>query len=205
MQGIVFPSSIQTRQIATMIARSLFARPFLRMATRPLRLRQFHVSPPRRYAVPEQPNWEEMMRNDPKLQDTLAKLARHPSALQAMQNVSRIIKDQGTAAHSLLLADHQADRSGLLRLRSQHPTNQDGRGQVDDEQRIQRSCQRGSQTATLLVEVGAFNLTHSAQLTEEMQKAGIEINPDVSDTFALAQNPPVNTTKKAFMEMMSNK
>jgi hypothetical protein len=126
-----------------MIARSLFARPFLRMATRQPRLRQFHVTPSRRYATPEQPNWEEMMRNDPKLQDTLEKLARHPSALQAMQNVSRIIKDQGTVAHSLPRLK-SSSLLGLFRLRSQYPTNKDGRGEVDDEQRIQRGGPKGS-------------------------------------------------------------
>uniref|UniRef100_A0A8H7K8F3 Uncharacterized protein n=1 Tax=Bionectria ochroleuca TaxID=29856 RepID=A0A8H7K8F3_BIOOC len=88
----------------------------------------------------------EMMYRDPKLRDTFEKLARHPGAILAMQNISQIIQNKGFQPGNM------PSKMDMLKL------------MMDKEFRRQHK---------------SVLMSNVTQLTEEMQNAGVEINPDV--------------------------
>ncbi|CAH0050647.1 unnamed protein product [Clonostachys solani] len=112
--------------------RRIISQPFIRVAARQLQATS------RRHASTGPPNMAEMMYRDPKLRDTFEKLARHPGAILAMQNISQIIQNKGFQPGKM------PSKMDMLKL------------MMDKE--FREAAQK---------------------LTEEMQNAGVEINPDV--------------------------
>ncbi|KAF4978159.1 hypothetical protein FZEAL_5404 [Fusarium zealandicum] len=133
-------------------ARRLIARPFLRIAARPI-----HVTA-RRFAAADPPNMSEAMMNDPKIRETFEKLSRHPPAMAAMQKLGEIVKSKGIYSKSLrlLLADRTEAVSRTGFDANTPPSKMD-----------------------MMKLVADYEFREAAQeLQTEMQNAGIKIQPD---------------------------
>lgn len=90
-----------TTHITTMLARSLLARSLPARSLRPAR--KLHAGARLRFATPTGSPTAEALMNNPKARDMFAKVGKHPAVVEAIVELSEILKRHGIGKHVVQL------------------------------------------------------------------------------------------------------